>query len=87
MRDIKDYLEQTNTVLLTKDAFEHLKERASALDKIRAEIEAEIKGCETAIDMYKEKPDIVLCYKAMIQGYTKTLRIIDKYKAESEVET
>ena len=54
------------------------------LDKIRAEIEAEIKDCETAIDMYKEKPDIVLCYKTKIQGYTKTLRIIDKYKAESE---
>ena len=59
--------------------------REKVLDKIRAEIEAEIKGCETAIDMYKEKPDIVLCYKTMIQGYTKTLRIIDKYKAESEV--
>ena len=60
------------------------KEINEVLDKIRAEIEAEIKGCETAIDMYKEKPDIVLCYKTMIQGYTKTLRIIDKYKAESE---
>ena len=41
MIDIKDYLEQTNTVLLTKDAFEYLKERVSVLDKIRAEIERE----------------------------------------------
>lgn len=39
MIDIKDYLEQTNTVLLTKDAFEYLKERVSVLDKIRAEID------------------------------------------------
>lgn len=40
MKGIKDYLEQTNTVLLTKDAFEWLKERAAALDKVRAEIHA-----------------------------------------------
>ena len=52
------------------------------LDKIRAEIEAEIKGCETAIDMYKENPDIVLCYKTFIQSYTKTLQIIDKYRED-----
>ena len=56
----------------------------SMLDKIRAEIEAEIKGCETAIDMYKENPDIVLCYKTFIQSYTKTLQIIDKYREEQE---
>lgn len=37
MRDIKDYLEQTNTVLLTKDAFEYLKERVSVPDKVKAE--------------------------------------------------
>ena len=37
MIDIKQYLEQTNTVLLTKDAFEYLKERASVPDKVKAE--------------------------------------------------
>ena len=37
MIDIKQYLEQTNTVLLAKDAFEYLKERASVPDKVIAE--------------------------------------------------
>ena len=68
MRDIKDYLEQTNTVLLTKDAFEHLKERASALDKIRAEIKQEREGYPPSADYYK--------------AIMKVLQIIDKYKEE-----
>lgn len=51
----------------------------TTLEKIKADIEAEIKGCETAIDMYKENPDIVLCYKTFIQAYIKVLQIIDKY--------
>ena len=38
MINIKQYLEETNTVLLTKEAFEYLKERACVLDEIRAEI-------------------------------------------------
>lgn len=63
---------------------EYEKGQADILDKIRAEIEAEIKGCETAIDMYKENPDIVLCYKTFIQSYTKTLQIIDKYSKEQK---
>ena len=33
--DIKDYLEQTNTILITKDAFEKLKEIANVFDKIK----------------------------------------------------
>ena len=40
MIDIKQYLEQTNTVLLTKDAFEYLKERASVPDKVKAEYDS-----------------------------------------------
>ena len=68
-----------------EQAYERAKaEYMEKLDKIRAEIEAEIKGCETAIDMYKENPNIVLCYKTFIQSYTKTLRIIDKYREEQE---
>ena len=59
-------------------------EQEPILDKIRAEIEAEIKGCETAIDMYKENPDIVLCYKTFIQSYTKTMQIIDKYRDKEQ---
>ena len=39
MIDINQYLEETNTVLLTKESFEYLKEKANAFDKIRAEIE------------------------------------------------
>ena len=39
MIDINQYLEETNTVLLTKESFEYLKEKANALDKIRDEIE------------------------------------------------
>jgi hypothetical protein len=76
MRDIKDYLEQTNTVLLTKDAFEHLKERASALDKIRAEIEQNAYPIVHGVNNHEK-------------GMTLygILQIIDKYKAESEVET
>lgn len=66
------------------DGYEKALEQESILDKIRAEIEAEIKGCETAIDMYKEKPDIVLCYKTFIQSYTKTLQIIDKYRDKEQ---
>ena len=86
-RHIKEYYEKNDIVEATYSYIYHGTPLDDVFDKIRAEIEAEIKGCETAIDMYKEKPDIVLCYKTMIQGYTKTLRIIDKYKAESEVET
>ena len=70
MIDIKQYLEATNTVLLTKEAFESLKERACALDKIRAEI-AEYKDDKVIHDERNEMIDIVL-------------DIIDKYKAESE---
>ena len=70
MRDIKDYLEQTNTVLLTKDAFEHLKERASALDKIRAEIDSHCSDNRDRND-----------------GLYIAMKIIDKYKAESEADT
>jgi hypothetical protein len=44
MKDIKDYLEQTNTVLLTKEAFEWLKERASVV-----EAEEEQEPCEDCI--------------------------------------
>ena len=34
MKDIKDYLEQTNTVLLTKDTFEYLKKRGIRNERI-----------------------------------------------------
>jgi hypothetical protein len=76
MRDIKDYLEQTNTVLLTKDAFEHLKERASALDKIRAEIEQNAYPIVHGVNNHEK-------------GMTLygILQIIDKYKTESEADT
>ena len=70
MIDIKRYLEETNTVLLTKEAFEYLKKRASVLDKIRAEIEEERKGYPPSADEYKT--------------INKVLQILDKYKAESE---
>lgn len=72
--NIKDYLEQTNTVLLTKDAFEYLKEKACAIDKARVEIcqlhsyVAKFAGGSFAIHIDKEK----------------VLQIIDKYQAESE---
>lgn len=76
MRDIKDYLEQTNTVLLTKDAFEHLKERASALDKIRAEIKTKYDSIPWRNNDYDD-------------GWIEALEwvfddVLDKYKAESE---
>lgn len=70
MTDIKQYLKETNTVLLTKESFEYLKERASVLDKIRAEI-AEYKDDKVIHDERNEMIDIVL-------------DIIDKYKVESE---
>lgn len=74
MKDIKDYLEQTNTVLITKDAFEHLKERASALDKIRAEIaELQLIGYAT-VDGKRE-----IASRAVMQ-------IIDKYRSEGSGE-
>ena len=84
--DYKFY--EISGVAICEESFKKMKrledEINDVLDKIRAEIEAEIKGCETAIDMYKENPDIVLCYKTFIQSYTKTLQIIDRYKAERE---
>jgi hypothetical protein len=73
MRDIKDYLEQTNTVLLTKDAFEHLKERASALDKIRAEIEQNAYPIVHGVNNHE--------LGMTLYGI---LQIFDKYKTESE---
>ena len=71
MTDIKQYLKETNTVLLTKESFEYLKERASALDKIRAEIEAIIG--ESNLDDYD-----------FCSGLICARNILDKYKAESE---
>ena len=73
MKDIKDYLEQTNTVLLTKEAFECLKERARVLDKIRAEIEQNAYPIVHGVNNHEK-------------GMTLygILQVIDKYKAESE---
>jgi hypothetical protein len=42
---LEKYLKETNTVLLTKDAFEYLKKRAGVIDKIRAEIKEESRFC------------------------------------------
>ena len=72
MNDIKQYLEETNTVLLTKEAFESLKERACVLDKIREEIQENIN--------YNKKMN----YQGILSGLLLTLDIIDKYKGESE---
>lgn len=72
MRDMKDYLEQTNTVLLTKDAFEHLKERASALDKIRAEIKAASHGKRYVGRVDGKTEEVLLMDEVM--------EIIDKYR-------
>lgn len=71
MTDIKQYLEETNTVLLTKESFEHLKEKASVLDKIRDEIK------ETANKIKNIRSDN-LCF------FTEQdiLEIIDKYRKE-----
>ena len=69
MTDIKQYLEETNTVLLTKESFEQLKEKASALDKIRDKIK------ETANKIRNIRSDN-LCF------FTEqdVLKIIDKYR-------
>ena len=69
MTDIKQYLEETNTVLLTKESFEQLKEKASTLDKIRDEIK------ETANKIRNIRSDN-LCF------FTEQdiLEIIDKYR-------
>lgn len=71
MTDIKQYLEETNTVLLAKESFEHLKEKASALDKIRDEIK------EIANKIKNIRSDN-LCF------FTEQdiLEIIDKYRKE-----
>ena len=85
MRDIKDYLEQTNTVLLTKDAFEHLKERASELDKIRAEIAEYGSMCVVYAITDKTKTDKgieELVADVLSEAKRQVLDIIDKYKAE-----
>jgi len=68
MTDIKQYLKETNTVLLTKESFEQLKEKASVLDKIRDEIK------ETANKIRNIRSDN-LCF------FTEQdiLEIIDKY--------
>ena len=65
MNDIKQYLEETNTVLLSKETFERLKEKACVLDKISAEIKqiADMEMAlmtDIAIDMQDKKVDEVL---------------------------
>lgn len=45
---LEKYLKETNTVLLTKDAFEYLKKRASAIEKIKTEIKWLDKAGHTA---------------------------------------
>ena len=71
MTDIKQYLEETNTVLLTKESFEYLKEKVNTLDKIRDEIK------ETANKIRNIRSDN-LCF------FTEQdiLEIIDKYRKE-----
>ncbi len=73
---LEKYLKETNTVLLTKDAFEYLKKRASVIDKIRAEI---IEACGYSKD-YVGTFEYTTTYLKIV------LQIIDKYKAESEEE-
>lgn len=72
MTDIKQYLEETNTVLLTKELFEYLKEKASVLDNLRAEIdEIEING---QIDEH------TAFIRTGEQVKQMALQIIDKYR-------
>ena len=52
------------------------------LDKIREEIEKLQKSCDVAQDMFKESQEMVYCYKAFKQAYTKVIGIIDKYRNE-----
>ena len=76
MTDIKQYLEETNTVLLTKEAFERLKERACVLDKISAEI--------IAISINGQVDDHTMFIRTGEQVKQMVLEIIDKYNEKSE---
>ncbi len=69
--DIMGYLRQTNTVLIKKDAYEKLKEKAEAFDKIRDEIDL-----ETRIQ--------VKHYTTTGAVIDAVLDVIDEYKSEGE---
>ena len=71
MIDIKQYLEETNTVLLTKEAFECLKESACVLDKIRAEIDHMIPCSKETLSMKLGVLEIIDKYKAESEGKTE----------------
>jgi len=63
MIDIKEYLKQTKTVLLTQDAFDELKQRASVQPK-RTEKRTETHACDciSRADVEQTVEDNILCY-------------------------
>ena len=67
MIDIKEYLEQTKTVLLTQDAFDELKQRASAQPK-RTEERTETHAC----DCISRQQAIDALWKALYEYEDKT---------------
>jgi len=52
MEDVKDYLELTNTVLLTKDAFKYLKDCADIVTKIKNGVPREDLGFPVSAEFY-----------------------------------
>lgn len=81
MTDIEQYLEETNTVLLMKESFERLKEKANALDKIKAEIEKA--ASRYTISRERDGMGQVEWSDWLIQK-DEVLEIIDKYRIEGD---
>ena len=67
MTDLTEYLNRTHTTLVTREAFDELKRRSDALDKIRAEIVEAYSIIENDYDVGRN------------YGLYMATQIIDKY--------
>lgn len=81
MTDIKQYLKETNSVLLTKESFERLKEKANVLDKIKTEIEQ----TASRYTISRERDGMgQVEWSDWLIPKNEVLEIIDKYRTEGE---
>ena len=82
MTDIKQYLKETNTVLLTEQAYKYLKEKASVIEKleeIKAEMDiiAELEQIKAEMEQERDLVDL-----SCADSFNWNIRLIDKHITE-----
>lgn len=81
--NIKQYLKETNSVLLTEQAYEYLKEKASVIEKLE-EIKTEM---DIIAELEKIKAEIIEYRSKQNCSCSDCLDILDKHISELKGET